>query len=800
MMAGLRVTSATRAASLGLALAAALAPAASHGAEGPLGPADRQALAARAVGNDEVFWNKVAQGEPFPAMTGRKVFSYALELCVARQHRERLERLLELGTRLQDRDPQSRGYGNLKWSWEDAGVTDFNAVEFCTQHAAIIWLYHRDWLSEPARRSLGQSLVYSVEGCLRHHVPASYTNIALLNAGNLIVLGEALDRPDAAEEGYRRLDAVCLWTWAFGISEYTSPTYYGTDLDGLELIEAAARRQRGQQQARALLELVWTDIAASWFPAAERLAGPQSRTYDYLRGIGELDRHLWIAGWIKGNAPGGVVQAQATECRWSPPARLRALSLNTSPRVVRQTWGSRPTETGTCAVYPDVILACAGAAYGTQDMPLLVDLPGKRTGTRCYFIADGREDPYGKKKYETGAAGHLKALHLKPFWAGAQRKCDAIGLAIYRAKDLAGQQITNLESHLVLRRSADGIWLDGRRIEQPRAAVAGPGRVTVGLNRPLVLRYKTAVVGIRLLWTRAQDGGPAEAALVDDGNAWDAVRLTVEHRRERASAEAGAAFWIRVGSGLSSDAAFDAWRKGFEQAAPMRAEVSERSARFEVPGEQGTVSVAADGPFVLGGGVTLEPGPPGGILEFDGREIGRPILETVEPMSAFRGRVSPLEPVAVPAQGRVSWEAESGLVLPGMTATADASASGGAYVAQPVNGRAGRAAGSVVWSLRVAKAGRYYLWGRVWAPDEQTNSFGLRVLGSSDDSPARLTWQITPGEGWQWRRLSDSVSKSRAPMALALPAGLCRLELLVREPGTRIDRVVLTSDPTEVPQ
>ena len=72
-----------------------------------------------------------------------------------------------------------------------------------------------------------------VEGCLRHRVPTDYTNIAILNAGNLIVLGERLDRADAAREGYRRLDAICLRTAAFGVHEFCSPTYYGTDLNGL---------------------------------------------------------------------------------------------------------------------------------------------------------------------------------------------------------------------------------------------------------------------------------------------------------------------------------------------------------------------------------------------------------------------------------------------------------------------------------------------------------------------------------------------------------------------------------------
>ena len=72
-------------------------------------------------------------------------------------------------------------------------------------------------------------MVLAVRGrrCLRHRVPTEYTNIAILNASNMIVLGERLGRKDAAEEGYRRLDGICALMGTFGVHEFCSPTCYG---------------------------------------------------------------------------------------------------------------------------------------------------------------------------------------------------------------------------------------------------------------------------------------------------------------------------------------------------------------------------------------------------------------------------------------------------------------------------------------------------------------------------------------------------------------------------------------------
>ena len=95
----------------------------------------------------------------------------------------------------------------------------------------------------------------------------------------------------------------------------------------------------------------------------------------------------------------------------------------------------------------DVTLSVSGANYGPMDMPLTVDLPGDRDALRCYFIPDGRRDPYGKKRIPAGP--HQKTLHLRPFWLGTQRMTDALGLVVYRDQDMSDHAGT-LESHMVI--------------------------------------------------------------------------------------------------------------------------------------------------------------------------------------------------------------------------------------------------------------------------------------------------------------------------------------------------------------
>jgi len=766
--------------------------------------AAQQVAIQAALQRGNAFWQQIATDEPRPTSGCRQIFGYILTLCEARVHPERLERLLTLARQMQERDPKSKNWGNYRWCWRDADITDTNAVEFSMQDALLTYLRHGGWMPPAAKERLVDLMRLGVEGCLRHRVPTDYTNIAILNAGNLIVLGEQFNRSDAAREGYRRLDALCVRTAVLGVHEFCSPTYYGTDLNGLLLIHTHARADRQRRQAEALLRLFWTDIAANWFPAALRLGGCHSRSYDYLRGLGGLDWHFWVHGWLESPSVGSAERREPWTDEWSPPPPLAEMGRGQFPRWVREHWGLLPAESRSQMLYRDVALSCCGAGYSGQDSTLVVDLPGSRELPRCYFIADGREDPYGKKTLETGSARHPKALHMQPFWAGTQRSSDALGLVIYRGRDLAATEVVHVQSHFVLRRTAD-IWLDGRRLVLPEATIVKPARVPIPPGESLVLRYDSAAVAVSVPWSVVRSRVAETVNLIDDGNPWNCLRLTVDHGRradfENAEAGdmiAGAAFWVRIASELHRDADFDAWRKEFDRAmADWHVEGAPHRVAIEVPGKDGPVSIAATPPWDQGGRVQLVPKPYQGVLEVNGKELGRSLLTAVEPLCSLPPRTGPLQCITVPAGKAISWEAESGMVLPGMEIGEDRIASGHRYVKQ-MPSPLGQPSGIVTWSLAIEKADHYWLWARVRSAVALHALLYLQVIGEDGAVMPAATWTPRSSGDWQWQPLDFNrapSTSSELSNALYLSKGVYRLQLQTRRSGAMIDQLMLTTKP-----
>jgi len=738
------------------------------------------------------FWSQVADKDPPESMGLRSLFGYMLTLGEQRVFPERFERLCDVAAKAQEHDPQHRHYGNLKWTWRDEGVTDTNAVEFVMQDACVLWIKHSDWLPEAARRKLRELMVLSIEGCLRHRVPVSYTNIAILNAGNLIILGELFDRPDAANEGYARLNAVCVWTWAYGVHEFCSPTYYGTDIGGLDFLIKYARREAGRQQGQALWQLFWMDVAANYFPPAARLAGAHSRSYDYLRGLGHLDHWLEAAGWITGpnkaeNIP--IIKALETQ---TPPETYRKLS-GQFPRTVRQSWGEQSNQSRTHVLYSDITLSTAAAQYGEQDMLLTVDVPGDRKLARCFFIPDGREDPYGEVRYPTSSAKHLKALHVQPYWAAAQNGRDALALAVYRPKDLTAPEVKNVQSHFVFRRGADAIWLDGKPV-QLQGTAQKPATISAASLAELILQYGTALVGIKVLAARDQAGAPAAVKLVDDGHA-AAARLTIEHRATQGTVPASVALWTRIGTELNNAAAIDAWRTAFAQEQAKVNELDAQHARLEIAGTDGPVKIHAQAPFG-DNPAQLTPAPSSAVFEVNGTDLGRIGLQSVLAQTANIDLVQIQEGIQVPRRSGAYWEAESGLIIHGMCAIADPTTSAGKYLAQEES-KFPLPPGSATYTLHVPQAGKYYLWGRVLAVDPQHDSFFVAVKGDGC-RVAGSVWNLRNGPAWQWQVLQ--LDKAKDPTPLELAAGTCRLQIRTREPGTKLDRLFLTADPNQKPE
>jgi len=763
---------------------------------------ERDAIVRTFLNRREGFWRRIAAG-PFDSLTSRELFAYALALCEARQNPDRLPTLLEIAERMQDREPGSPARGNFWWTFGHGKVTDYNAVEFCIHDALLMWLRHRQWMPPPSAERLRRILQHALEGCLRHRVPVDYTNIAILNAGNLILLGEVLGDQQTAHEGSRRLEAILWWTWQFGTHEYCSPTYYATNLEGLKLICQYSQSPVARRQAEALLRLLWADIALNWFAPAGRLAGPHSRSYDYLRGHGALDGHLMLAGWLD-PAPTPLTDLlHAAIVDWQPPADLQRLCNARVPRTVRQSWGIAPVQSRTHLLCPDVTLGCAAASYAEarQDLPLTIDLPGNRQQVRCYFIADGRQDPYGIVRLATGAAGHQKALHLAPFWAAAQDGPDVLALCIYRPEDLDDPELIDVQSHLVLRRP-DQAWLDGKPIETtPQQPGQGTRRIVIAVGKPLVLRYGTAAVGVSVLWARAQDGAEAQIGLIDDRNAAGAWRLSIEHRSGQKKTEPGMALWVRVGSGLAEEKQFQDWRCDFQRALSGRQYTVNIAADWislAAGGQRQWLRCSAHRPWGNGGKVELWPPPSRAVLELDGKDIGRPLLAAVEPIRDYRGP-SCEKPLRLPPCGG-RFEAEQTLLFPAMQVQQDSSASAGRYVWQPAETAATSVPGMIVLPLQVAQSGKYRLWLRVQTGGPTADSLFVRV-STPTHWIDRTAWHLRHIKGWNWQPFSlQPTQQPDEPYLLDLPAGQCIIVLQAREPGVKIDQILLTPDADYRPQ
>ena len=724
----------------------------------------------------------------------RELFTSMLACAEVHTNASRIAQLLTYAEKMQDRDPSHRGYGNFRWYSRDTEVMDFNAVDFCMQHGALLWRFHRDELDSATRERLHELLLLGLKGLIKHLPRTSYTNIALLNASDLILLGETLGDPHAVAEGERRLDLFIETLYEEGTHEYVSPTYYGVDVESMMLLESLAQKEETRATARTLLTFFWHDIAFNWFAPAQRLAGAHSRTYDYVFGLGELDQVLAACGWLPNPDKFSFSSFTPLYASWQPPHDLWQLCIMHYPRLVEQTWGAEPFRSRTHYVCHDVTLSTAWKSYqgGRMDITLSADFPGTREERlpRLSFIPDGRHDPYGKKTVFDGKT-HSKAFHLDPWWSGVQDKADALGVAVYRDSDFKDATGT-LESHLLFRKKLDSLWINEKRVvfddKQPSTNAVPRGAA-------VFLRQGSAVIGIRIPWTRGQDSMASPVNIVDDNNAFGAARLTVSHAWLDSSnhvprVQAGVAFWLRVGSDIETDTAFAAFRKAFN-VAPAGIAVTPDSLRIQVTGLTQTLSISAKAPFDSDPITT--PAPPHTVLGLDGKDIGRTILEASPVIQAYLKTCKQTVPVIVAANHPTVWEAEQGcFTVPYEAATNDASASACIYLWVPEpDGQNGGGIGRATYTLAVAHAGRYTLAGRVLTPTPDDDSFFLS-LRSSDGKELlpEIAWSPGVHKNWTWCDVALH-DKRNSPM-IELPQGTVTLILRPREAGAKIDQFRLT--------
>lgn len=730
----------------------------------------------------EKAWVRISSRAP--GLSVREVFGYALDAAAAGVAPLRVEHALGLAETMQDRDTNSRGFGNFRWYFSATRVEDYNAVEFAMRKAALLRMKYYDRLTLTARQRLDRLVRFSIQGMRRHNVPESYTNIFLMKAWNCLALGEGAGLPELAAEGSAMLDRWLMATWESGLREYSSPTYYGVNIECLGLIARHIEDPAARAKAEIGLKLLWTDIAANWFAPSLRLAGPRSRDYDYLTGHGYLDNCLSRLGWIPtdDSQSGDAFRMLSL---WEPPTKLTRPILSNVPRTVMRRWGSGAGESAVTYVGKTVAVGSAGACYGPLDKVLTVDLGGGPMTPMVNFVMDGRGDPYGKNKRLTGG-GHSKAFHLRPFIASVQQGPEVLLLACADTENAGHLRYVPrpmcMLSHLVLPASGE-LWIANRRVRLDKEGDA----MAVFAGQAVFLRQDKAALAIRVPLALDTAGNPASMSVVADGGKYGAMRLTITHSPDAPRGRGIVAVWLRAAEGIDNDKDFAAFRRSFSALGSGTLEADR--VELEVPGEKTKLRIVADvrsdKRIAIEGGQTLAKDC---VLSVDGRDLGRKLLEDADIIRRYRnllgGRVD--GGVQAGQVGQAMEAEDAALIVPPLVTGLEEKASGGKFIWYPGPAVAGGVA-RAVWLVNIPTDGPYRVAARVQTPTGQGKSLFIRIRQHNRDLLARTTWETGPHKQWKWTRLPGETGK--APARLRFQAGPAMVEVLCHQESPRIDAI-----------
>lgn len=139
--------------------------------------------------------------------------------------------------------------------------------------------------------------------------------------------------------------------------------------------------------------------------------------------------------------------------------------------------------------------------------------------------------------------------------------------------------------------------------------------------------------------------------------------------------------------------------------------------------------------------------------------------------------------------GNIRIDVENGELTAPMVSVVDSSASGNRYILSSIQ-KQGHA--DIDFSIPVA--GNYYVWGRVYAPSGEENSF--RIL--MDDQVDTTVWDIAEGSfgQWVWEKVED---RNAGVVLYNLDAGAHTFQIYAREKFSRIDKILITSNPSYLP-
>src|SRR5581483_6855129 len=187
---------------------------------------------------------------------------------------ERARAALAAVLAMQERTPGHAREGNFRWTLEDEGVTDLNAVEFMLDALIPIARDHAAALGDDLAEAAREAVALGLREIDRLDVHLSYTNIALSDIANSVLGGELIGDHRYVERGAKRLEEWLAFTRASGAPhEFNSPTYLAVDIERMATLAEHARDPQVGAKAREAEALLWRHVAVHYQPELAQLAG-----------------------------------------------------------------------------------------------------------------------------------------------------------------------------------------------------------------------------------------------------------------------------------------------------------------------------------------------------------------------------------------------------------------------------------------------------------------------------------------------------------------------------------------------
>ncbi|NOY79201.1 MAG: T9SS type A sorting domain-containing protein [Calditrichaeota bacterium] len=146
----------------------------------------------------------------------------------------------------------------------------------------------------------------------------------------------------------------------------------------------------------------------------------------------------------------------------------------------------------------------------------------------------------------------------------------------------------------------------------------------------------------------------------------------------------------------------------------------------------------------------------------------------------------------IPPDDNIRMEAEAGILTAPMKVAIDSSASGNKFVYAPT-GDPGTGLDELKFYVKVP--GTYYFWGRIFANNNEEDSF----FASVDGGPEAL-WDLGDDQifgQWRWKKIKDRDSGEY--LTANLDVGLHSLKIRGRERFARLDKILITRNTAYVP-